>query len=668
VADPAAAPRRPAAGDFRSDINGLRALAVAVVIAFHLAGLPGGFVGVDVFFVISGYLMTRIIVTRLAEGRFGLWSFYLARARRIWPALAALCAALLAVGATLLDPWTFTRIAGLLPAALTFTDNFVLAGRSGYFAPDERDNWLLHTWSLAVEWQFYLLFPLLLMAVFALPALRRRLWAVLAGLAALSFALALWQGVAQPTQAFYGLPARAWELLAGGLCVWLERRLTAGAAVRTVGHVAGLALIALGCWLARPLVPWPSPVTLLPVGGAALVVACAAPRTLWADVPAIAAVGRASYSIYLWHWPLIVALRYAGVALTWPVALAAAAVAIGAGFASYWLVERAATGWIFAGRRGPALAGAAAVAAVLGLSLAAIGAQGFEAWRTQGDPPAIRAALADDHAAAHDWAFPGDCGRRQTRGDLELCYVGDPAAREVLVLGDSHAQQLVARYAHVFDVRQGAGAAFLTDAGCVPIPGVRLAKPGSRCARWADDAYRWAAAAPYRRVVIVSAWVIYYDASPAAPAGITCLAAAGGGCAAPLPRDRLAAAELQRLTAALARLRAAGKQVVLVGPTPQTDDADPFRLYKLAYWRGDLDPPPLPRAAFAARAALVLRLIGEAARAAGAVEVEPLDHLCPAGACPLSLGGRALYKDRGHFRASRMGEPRYAYLDPWIMK
>ena len=166
----------PAAHGFRSDINGLRAVAIALVVAYHLAGplAPGGFVGVDVFFVISGFLMTNIIVGGLRDGRFDVWRFYLARLRRILPALAAFCLALWVVGATLIDPWTFQHIAADIPGVLAFVSNAAFAGRHGYFAPDERDNWLLHTWSLSLEWQFYLLYPLLLLALFAVPVLKRR--------------------------------------------------------------------------------------------------------------------------------------------------------------------------------------------------------------------------------------------------------------------------------------------------------------------------------------------------------------------------------------------------------------------------------------------------------------------------------------------------------------
>ncbi|MCL4724429.1 MAG: acyltransferase, partial [Rhodocyclaceae bacterium] len=147
---------RPSSPDFRKDINGLRAIAVMAVMLFHfrVTGFSGGFVGVDVFFVISGYLMTRLILGPLSLGRFSVLDFYLARARRIFPALAALCSLLLAYGWFSLSPMDYQQLAKHAGASLLFISNHTYWKESGYFDADAHEKWLLHTWSLSVEWQF----------------------------------------------------------------------------------------------------------------------------------------------------------------------------------------------------------------------------------------------------------------------------------------------------------------------------------------------------------------------------------------------------------------------------------------------------------------------------------------------------------------------------------
>jgi peptidoglycan/LPS O-acetylase OafA/YrhL len=659
------APARSAPDGFRSDINGLRAISITLVVAYHLAPswVPGGFIGVDVFFVISGFLMTEIIVGRLRQGRFKLWEFYVARLRRIWPALVALCLTLWLVGCFALDPWTYERLAADIPATVLFGSNIVFAERQGYFAPDEGANWLLHTWSLAVEWQFYLLYPLLILAIFALPGLRRRLWVSLAALTAASFVLAVAVSTRGQGWPFYLLPTRAWELLAGALCAGAAGVRLAGG-VRAGLHVGGLALIGIGAWVAVPGAGWPGVTTLLPVGGAALVIVSRLRRTFWAENPVVGRLGRASYSIYIWHWPVVVALRYGEVAITPMVALAAVAAMLALGFGSYFAIEQAGTRWLFAKqRRVWALAGGAGVLAVL--ALVAAQAQGFEAMRVAGASNAERLSLADDRAAAVDWAFPRVCSQQLRQGRLQFCRVGDPAARQVLVIGDSHAEQVAPRYAHAFDGRPGRGLTFLTAGGCPPIPGVGLRHKGPGCARWAAAAYRYAETAGFARVAIISTWQPYFDRAAAPTPSAACLAV-GEACDGAAPPDTIINAAFLRLRDEVTTLRGRGIDVVLFDPTPRDPVADPQRLYREAFWNGDLQPAPLDRCAVEARIAPTRRELRAVSFATRAPLVDPLDSLCRGQVCPIQAGGRTLFKDAAHYRASAVTGPQFAYLDPWL--
>jgi hypothetical protein len=399
------------------------------------------------------------------------------------------------------------------------------------------------------------------------------------------------------------------------------------------------------------------------VGGAALVIAAGARRTWWADNALVAGLGRASYSIYLWHWPIVVWLYDNRVAVTWPVAAVALAGMIGLGLASYWLVERRLTNWLFRPKPWRWALGAGAAAATLALALVALSSHGLEALRTLATPPQVRAAMAEDRRAAGDWAFPQVCGRHWTQGVLDICQLGDPAARQVLLIGDSHAEEMAPRYAHAFDGRPGDGLTLMTISGCIPVP----AAPGAHDCRvpW-RAAYRHAEDAGFSRVVIVGAWQLYFDPTDASPHGLAAADLAEAPAGRPQTLEAIADDTYQRLALEVRRFQAHGAQVVLIGSTMRANEGDPRLLYADAFWRGALAGPPQSRAAFEAKTAADRRRLAWVASSTGAVLVDPLDGLCDGDACPVEQDGRALYKDHGHFRASMMTSPRFAFLDRWL--
>ena len=428
-------------------------------------------------------------------------------------------------------------------------------------------------------------------------------------------------------------------------------------------HGAGLALIALGVAITGPATSWPSTLTLAPVGGAALVIAARAQRTWWADNPLVAGLGRASYSIYLWHWPIVVWLYDNAIAVTWAVAAVALAGMVGLGLASYWLVERRLTDWFFQPKPRRWALGASAAAATLALTLVAIASHGLETLRTLAKPPQVRAAMADDRRAQRDWAYPQVCGHRAAQGALDICRIGDPAARQVLLIGDFHAQELAPRYAHAFDGRPGAGLTLMTMPGCIPVP----AAPGAHdCRQPWRAAYRSAENAGFSRVVITSAWQLYFDPTDASPHGLVAVDRAEAPAGQPQTLTAIADATYQRLAVEVRRFQAHGAQVVLIGSTPRAKAGDPRVLYANAFWRGVLDAPPLSRAAFEAQTAADRQRLAWVARTTGAVLIDPVDGLCDGDACPVQENGRTLYKDYGHFRASMMTSPRFAFLDRWL--
>lgn len=297
---------------FRCDINGLRAWAVVAVILYHfgVGGFKGGFVGVDVFFVISGFLMTQIVVRGLERGQFSVWAFYMARGVRILPALIALCAALLVLGWWVLLPVDYKLLGNHVAVSLLFLSNIQFWAEAGYFDAASHEKWLLHTWSLAVEWQFYLLLPVVLVGIWKWrPCRRTVVVAMAAGLAA-SLALSMVATPLKPIAAFFLLPTRAWEMLAGGLVYLLAERWRGTDRQRNALEVVGFAVIIGSIVAFDSSSPWPGWRALVPVMGTVAVLVAAKPQSLWTDNLLAQWLGTRSYSLYLWHWPIVVALTY----------------------------------------------------------------------------------------------------------------------------------------------------------------------------------------------------------------------------------------------------------------------------------------------------------------------------------------------------------------------
>lgn len=303
--------------DYRREIDGLRAVAVLPVILFHagIGPVGGGFVGVDVFFVISGYLITSIIVADRRAGRFSLVDFYERRARRILPALFVVMTACLPFAWLWMVPNDLRDFARSLVAVATFSSNFLFHREAGYFDTAAELKPLLHTWSLAVEEQYYVLFPLLMLAVWGKGM--RCVVTTLAVLVLSSLVLAQWALDRHSAAAFFLLPARLWELSLGALVALYLMRAprseTGGGWRREIAAVAGLVLIGVAVFGYDAETPFPGVAALVPTVGAALVIVFATPATLAGSLlgsRVLVGVGLLSYSAYLWHQPLLAFARH----------------------------------------------------------------------------------------------------------------------------------------------------------------------------------------------------------------------------------------------------------------------------------------------------------------------------------------------------------------------
>ncbi|MGB8701172.1 MAG: acyltransferase family protein [Thermosynechococcaceae cyanobacterium] len=301
---------------YRGDIDGLRAIAVLAVIVFHYVPslAPGGYVGVDVFFVISGYLITGILHTQMKSGTFNLFTFYERRIRRICPAMFAVLAFCGVCSLALNLPSETSTIGQYIAASILFISNVLFSNSSGYFDQNMELNSLLHTLSLSVEGQFYIFFPLLLLAMRSLGYSTKV--GLLGGIAFVSFAYSVWMVQVDPNAAFYLVQFRAWELLIGSLLA-----IGAVPAIQHRGYAEGLGIAGLAMILAS--VMWLSPETAFP-GAAALLPCLGTAAILHSGAGAstrlgsllsknpMSFLGQVSYSLYLWHWPLWVFYQLLG--------------------------------------------------------------------------------------------------------------------------------------------------------------------------------------------------------------------------------------------------------------------------------------------------------------------------------------------------------------------
>jgi peptidoglycan/LPS O-acetylase OafA/YrhL len=302
--------------NYRKEIDGLRAVAVMSVVLFHagIAGFPGGYVGVDVFFVISGYLITTIIMNDMSAGTYSIAGFYERRAKRILPALAVVILATLPFVWFWMMPKQLEAFAKSLAATVSFVSNFYFRDQINYFATAADEQPLLHTWSLAVEEQFYLFMPVLLLTCRRL-GVRRLLWLVIA-LAVISFVVAQRGTVRHPEGNFFEFKSRIWELMVGSIlamvqlqCVLRDR---VSLSVASVLSWSGLLAIIAAVGFFDEQTPMPSAWALLPTVGAALFIAFAsadnsAGKLLGSKWPV--AIGLISYSVYLWHFPVFALAR-----------------------------------------------------------------------------------------------------------------------------------------------------------------------------------------------------------------------------------------------------------------------------------------------------------------------------------------------------------------------
>jgi peptidoglycan/LPS O-acetylase OafA/YrhL len=670
--------KAPSGGGFRTDVEGLRAVAIVAVLLCH-AGIPflaGGYVGVDVFFVISGFLITRLLLGELERhGTISLRRFYARRAKRLLPLSAILLATVGALSLALLSPVRAVEVSGDIISSALYTANWHFAAQSvDYFAQDIEPSPVLHLWSLAIEEQFYLVWPTLLLGATWFQrrrggSLRPVLWAALGLVFVASLALGIKFTSDQPASAYFSTFGRAWELaLGGGLA--LVGRVSMPRPAATLLGWAGLGAIVYAVFAFDSTTPFPGTAALVPTfGAAALILAGSAFRTTTRATPSgllalgpVRYVGRISYSWYLWHWPALVFAAVIWGPLSVAAGLAVVAASLLPTIATHHFVEdpvRRARSLARLPNRALAL-GAACMAVAVGAGVALTDLQptletapisevkGAAALEEEVIPQqsaqAIRPnplrARADRSRAFYDGCLVGIEGTNSNR-----CLYGDPHGTRTLILfGDSHAMQYFAPLEELANRNRWRLIA-LTKAECTPgeveIRSMVADREYSQCDAWREKTLERIEEAGGRATVVMSGDTAY-----------TAYGSGGEELSGGANADALEAG----YTATIDRLRAAGLQTVVIRDTPASASDVPSCVSE--------DLGHLESCAFERNRDWNLEFDVRAARATpGTHLIDLTAEICPGELCRAVIGNALVYRDKSHLTATFART-----LSPWIEK
>jgi peptidoglycan/LPS O-acetylase OafA/YrhL len=649
---------------YRPEVDGLRAVAVLSVILFHagVTGLPGGFTGVDIFFVISGFLITKIIVNALRERRFSFMEFYARRFKRLMPAALFMLLTTVVFGYWILTPDKYVELAKSAVYASLFLANVWFANNSGYFDQAAEVSPLIHMWSLAVEEQFYLLFPLFILVSFKAGGMRGVRFAILALLVA-SLAASILFSAHYPNGSFYLLPTRAWQLCAGALLVflpWQRLQLQQGPDAL---FITGALLIASAVVFLDAGLTYPGWLALLPVAGACLLIVSAHTPTSIGNrilsLPPLVLVGRFSYSAYLWHWPIVsyyrvyVSERQFTATETASLILAS----LVSGYLSYRFIEE---------RFRYAKLPASKTIIIGGTTVAAMAAVPFAVYLLQGFPHRI--SIEAQSITDMDLMWKWECTEkirpfRET--DESFCVVGAPwdaATAKGLVWGDSHSLH----WAPVLEplARERGLSLLIAPLECPPYLN----------AAWVQESYpkfpnftdtctqkhlmtvAWLQAeSDVSLIIMAAAWSGHLRQLYAADDAMITQMAAHATESDRKSEHMLAQMSQAALRATLDAIAQSGREVLLLGDVPRPNRNlnecafNEFGQLLRAHCKQPHDFLAFDEVrTFQTASNNVLRAVGE--QRPDATAIIPTSLMCDEARCDTYLNGELLYKDSNHIR------------------
>jgi peptidoglycan/LPS O-acetylase OafA/YrhL len=604
---------------YRPDIDGLRGIAVLAVVLYHFGvpGFTGGYVGVDVFFVVSGYLITGIVLREVRRDEFSIANFYERRIRRIFPALFVTIALTLAMGAVLFTPANFESLGKSAVAITLFVSNVFFWSETGYFNEPAAHKPLLHTWSLSVEEQFYIFYPFVLAIAWRLFGSKMMRWLVV--IAGASLALSAYEVARNPQTAFYWAPTRGWELLLGGLIVsanpaWLSLR------SRNAFAALGLGAIAASVFLFDANTPFPGLWAALPTGGTALILYTGLDRTTVVNrlltIKLLVGVGLISYSLYLLHWPLLIfAQHLAIIDLTAMQTVGLLFVTLLASAVSWRWVERPCRSKQRFSRRQVFVGAGLAMSLTVAVGLLIVATDGLP---TRFDTP-----------ARTEWS---ECYFRLPSDPQGLCRVGSDAAQPTFLLwGDSHARTFRTALSESA-TRQSRAGYLAYGAICPPTvmkgppnPALRSGPNAPQCRQFNDRILEYVESHPeLTMIVLVARWSQYGETGPDV------------------------AEFVPALRRQLSRLSAMGRTVVLVNQVPEVGYNVP-RSYRISQLTGRnlSDILGQSRDDYAQSNRRVLAAF-ETLRSEGTQVLDVRDRMCALIKCRIMDAGQLLYADDNH--------------------
>ncbi|MCL2590349.1 MAG: acyltransferase [Betaproteobacteria bacterium] len=645
--------------DYRREIDGLRALAVLPVILFH-AGFQtfsGGFIGVDVFFVISGYLITGIILAELEQGKFSIVNFYERRGRRIWPALFSVMFVCLPLALLWLSPDDLTDFSKSLTAVSIFASNILFWKESGYFAATAELKPLLHTWSLAVEEQYYVLFPLFLMTMWRFA--KRWILVLLALAFIISLSAAQWGSITKPTATFYLLPTRGWELLTGVFCTFFisNKWVLFKRSLREIGAISGISLICYSVFAFNEEIPFPSTYALIPTLGSALIILCADSETAvgkFLGSRVLVGIGLISYSAYLWHQPLIAFTKNRSILeLDSVVRGTLVVLSIALAYFSWKYIEKP-----FRDKKKFSKKFIFTLGGFLSIFFIIIGTIGYlnKGFIFRFDKK-IQEKAFQNQFASHDLRKTCDTDYDEKNQNIQFCILGDTNPQNhpaVAVFGDSHSNALNP----VFDLlgkMKNKSYVHIGLGGCPPLIGVDVARGNydlGVCKNLAEREYNFVQKNNIKKVILISRWSLYTDGNYNGVMGGYFLVSNNSSHSKTISRKVLE----EGLRKTIQAYKSLGVEVYILLQIPQQEINSKTLYIKLIQFNSNKDEnisSILNKASINFDRHLSLqeynrRIINNIAKNEGAIVLNPDPFFCDAHSCSIGNAQISFYKDADH--------------------